>query len=166
MDATTTVNAVAAAPVAVSHMASFLAGLNSFLDSATALLDKPFLPSALSWGLALLGGGGCVKWLKNRSVQKYAHLAFMAVEEADRRDPNNQNLNKAALFAEHFEAFMRRAGWWMLTDDDVKQAQAIADALNLAYENAKAYKGDPPVVPTPDAASAAVTAPQPVAKEN
>lgn len=124
---------------AIPHLPEIMTGINHGLDRAIHLMESPWTIKAITWGVYLLGGGGAFKWLKNRAVEKWAHLAFMAVEELARRDPEENTLDKAALFASRFEGMMKSAGWWMLTEKDVEQAKHIADALNLAYENAKAY---------------------------
>jgi hypothetical protein len=140
------------ATVVISHSVQIMDGLNMALDKVDHILSSPILMHLVTWVVALFGGGSCFKWLKNRQVEKVSHIAFMAVEEAARRT-DNEALDKAALFTTHFEAMMKRSGWWGLNPDDTKHAQAIADALNLAYENAKALAAkDPapaaaPVVP-------------------
>jgi hypothetical protein len=126
------------ATVVVSNVGQFFDGLNLVLNNVDRIISSPVLGHLVTWLVALFGGGSCFKWLKNRQVEKVAHLAFMAVEEAARRDTRENALDKAALFCKHFEAMMRRSGWWGVNPDDLKHAQAIADALNLAYENAKA----------------------------
>ena len=95
------------ATAVVSHSAQVLAGLNSVIDKADHLITSPVLIHLVSWGVSIFGCGGCFKWFKNRQVEKAAHVAFMAVEEAARREPNNETLKKADLFVEHFEALMK-----------------------------------------------------------
>jgi hypothetical protein len=106
------------------------------------------LNSLLNGGLifkivvGILGILGIAKYFKNRAIQKWANLAFKIVEEADRiniaEGDKSKILDKISMFSEKFTELMKNAGWLVLTNSDIEQAQNIAKAINVIYENGKA----------------------------
>jgi len=134
-----TAYAVATSTVAAIAEPSTWSHINAILDKAMGIMDSAIMGKIVIWGLGLLGIG---KYLKNRAVQRYADLAFHTVEEMARTNPETTKLDKVAAFAEVFERYMKRAGWWMLTDADMKQAEAIAKSINVLYSKGKDYVED------------------------
>jgi len=104
------------------------------MNTVVNLLNNELVQKIVIFIISLVGG---VKYLKNRAVQKWAEVAFRAVEEFARVDAEKGNTvktdDKINLFAQKFREFMKRAGWWVVTDNDVTQAKNIASAVNLIY---------------------------------
>ena len=119
------------------------ASISAVMDKIMAILSNPITGQIVTILLGLLGGG---KWLKNRAIQRWAFLAHSTVEEMARTNPGNEKLDKVAAFSEVFAGYMKRAGWVVVTNSDIQQAQALAKSVNLAYTNAVEFKngGTPP----------------------
>lgn len=118
---------VASTGTAVAVEPGAWVSINAFLDKVIALLSNPLTAQIVTVVLGLLGGG---KWLKNRSVQRWAELAFHTVEEMAATHQGNEKLDKVATFTEVFRGYMKRAGWLVVTQGDVEQAHAIAKSVN------------------------------------
>ena len=104
------------------------------METILGLLNNELVQKIVIFLITLIGGA---KFLKNRAVQKWAEVAFRSVEEFARVDAENGNKiktdDKINMFCQNFRDFMKRAGWWIVTDADVEQAKKLASAVNLVY---------------------------------
>lgn len=106
------------------------------MDTVLALLQNDLFQKVVVFLITAIGG---VKFLKNRAVQKWAEVAFRVVEENARINEDAgkpiATEEKIKNFAVEFRKFMKNAGWWVVLDSDVAQAQSIAKAINIIYTN-------------------------------
>lgn len=104
------------------------------METILGILNHPLTEKIV---ILLAGVLGLVKYIKNRAIQKWAEVAFRSVEEFCRVDAEKGNKHltddKINMYCIKFREFMKRAGWWIVTDKDVEQAKGLASALNLIY---------------------------------
>ena len=104
------------------------------METVLGLLNNELVQKIVVFLITMIGG---VNFFKNRAIQKWAEVSFRAVEEFARVDAEKGNKiktdDKINMFCQSFRDFMKRSGWWIVTDSDVEQAKKIATAVNLIY---------------------------------